>query len=219
MKSQKRSSKIKLIFYAFTTLIVFALATMLGVDFYVTQQTASKTYTDVAKIPRRKVGLLLGCSRYAANGQISTFYKNRIDAAAKLYKAGKIDYILASGDNRTAQYNEPKWMHDDLVKRGVPANKIYMDYAGLRTLDSVVRCNRVFGENKITVISQAFHNQRAIFIAHYWKIDAIGFNAEDVSSSSGTIVLIREKLARVLMMIDLWTGKQPKHYGDRVIIK
>jgi SanA protein len=205
--------------YGFWALILIVLALTLGVDFYVTQQTIPKTYNDVAKIPRRKVGLLLGCSRYAANGQISTFYGNRIDAAVKLYKAGKVDFILASGDNRTPHYNEPKWMHDDLVKRGVPANKIYMDYAGLRTLDSVVRCSRVFGENKITVISQAFHNQRAIFIARYWKIDAIGFNAEDVNSNSGTTVLIREKLARVLMMIDLLTGKQPKHYGDKVIIK
>lgn len=200
-------------------MIVFTLTAIFGVDFYVTQQTTSKTYNDAAKIPHRKVGLLLGCSRYAASGQISTFYQNRIDAAVRLYKTGKVDFILASGDNRTAQYNEPKWMHDDLVKRGVPANKIYMDYAGLRTLDSVVRCSRVFVENKITVISQAFHNQRAIFIARYWGIDAIGFNAEDVNSSSGTTVLIREKLARVLMIFDLWTGKQPKHLGDKVIIK
>jgi SanA protein len=209
----------KFCLYGILALIIITLALTIGVDFYVTQQTISKTYNDAAKIPHRKVGLLLGCSKYAATGQISTFYKNRIDAAVKLYKTGKVDFILASGDNRTTQYNEPKWMHDDLVKRGVPANKIYMDYAGLRTLDSVVRCSRVFGENKITVISQAFHNQRAIFIARYWNIDAIGFNAEDVSSSSGTIVLIREKLARVLMMIDLWTGKEPKHYGDKVVIK
>jgi len=206
-------------FYGLLALIVFTLAAVFGVDFYVTQQTASKTYNDVAKVPHRKVGLLLGCSKYAANGQISTFYKNRIDAAVQLYKAGKVDFILASGDNRTPQYNEPKWMHDDLVKRGVPANKIYMDYAGLRTLDSVVRCSRVFGETKITVISQAFHNQRAIFIANYWGIDAIGFNAKDVESSSGTTVLIREKLARMLMMMDLWTGTKPKHLGDEITIK
>ena len=219
MTSKHSPSKLLFWSYVLLAFIITIIAITCSINVYVTQRTASKTYDDAAKIPHRKVGLLLGCSKYAANGQISTFYKNRIDAAVKLYKAGKIDFILASGDNRTAQYNEPKWMHDDLVKRGVPANKIYMDYAGLRTLDSVVRCSRVFGENKITVISQAFHNQRAIFIARYWKIDAIGFNAEDVGSSSGTIVLIREKLARVLMMIDLWTGKEPKHYGDKVVIK
>jgi SanA protein len=205
-------------FYGLLALIVFTLAAIIGVDFYVTQQTASKTYNNVAKIPHRKVGLLLGCSKYAGKGQLSTFYQNRIVAAVKLYKAGKVDFILASGDNRTLQYNEPKWMHDDLVARGVPSNKIIMDYAGLRTLDSVVRCNRVFGENKFTVISQAFHNQRAIFIANYWGIDAIGFNAKDGDSSSEAIVLFREKLARVLMMWDLWTGTKPKHFGDRILI-
>lgn len=205
--------------YGLLALVVFTLTAIFGVNFYVTQQTANKTYDDVTKIPHRKVGLLLGCSRYAGNGQLSTFYRNRIDAAVELYKAGKVDFILASGDNRTPQYNEPKWMHDDLVKRGIPSDKIFMDYAGLRTLDSVVRCSRVFGENKITVISQAFHNQRAIFIANSWGMDAIGFNAKDVQSSSGTTVLFREKLARVLMIIDLWTGKKPKHLGDKVAIR
>lgn len=204
--------------YGLIALIAFTLIAIFGVDFYVTQQTAPKTYNDATKIPHRKVGLLLGCSKYASKGQLSTFYQNRIDAAVKLYKAGKVDYILASGDNRTLQYNEPKWMHDDLVKRGIPSNRIIMDYAGLRTLDSVVRCNRVFGENKFTVISQAFHNQRAIFIANYWGIDAIGFNAKDVESNSGTAVLIREKLARILMVWDLWMGTKPKHFGDTSIV-
>jgi len=218
MKSEWLFSKIKFFSYGLLTFVILVVVAICGVNLYVTQQTASKTYDDATKIPHRKVGLLLGCSRYAANGQLSTFYQNRINAAAELYKAGKVDFILASGDNRTLQYNEPKWMHDDLVARGVPDKKIYLDYAGLRTLDSVVRCSRVFGENKITIISQAFHNQRAIYIANYWGIDAVGFNAKDVNSDSGTVVLIREKLARMLMMFDLWTGKEPKHYGDRIVI-
>ena len=205
--------------YGLLTLIVVAIAVTFGVNFYVTQQTASKTFDDVTKVPHRKVGLLLGCSKYAGKGQLSVFYRNRIDAAVKLYKAGKVDFILASGDNRTIYYNEPKWMHDDLVARGIPSNKIHMDYAGLRTLDSVVRCSRIFGENNFTVISQAFHNQRAIFIANYWGIDAIGFNAKDTNTSSETTVLIREKLARMLMIWDLWTGKEPKHFGDQITIK
>ena len=203
-------------------LLTLGLITMLAItaiNIYVTRKTTLQTYDDVAEIPHRKVGLLLGCSRYAAGGRLNQFYQYRINAAVALYKAGKIDFILASGDNRTLQYNEPRWMREDLIKRGIPAQKIYLDYAGLRTLDSVVRCNRIFGQDKFTIISQPFHNQRAIFIAHYWKIDAIGFNAQDVTSSTGFTVLLREKLARVLMMIDLWTGREPRHYGDPVEIK
>lgn len=195
------------------------LLAITAINVLVTRKTTPKTYNDVAEIPHRKVGLLLGCSRYARGGRLNQFYRYRIDAAVALYKAGKIDFILASGDNRTLQYNEPKWMQEDLIKRGIPAQKIYLDYAGLRTLDSVVRCNRVFGQEQFTIISQPFHNQRAIYIANYWNIDAIGFNAQDVTSSSGFSVLMREKLARVLMMMDLWSGRGPRHYGDPVEIK
>jgi len=201
------------------TLSLIVVVMITAINLYVTRKTTYKTYDDVAKIPHRKVGLLLGCSRYAAGGRLNQFYQYRINAAVALYEAGKIDFILASGDNRTLQYNEPKWMQEDLIKHGVPAQKIYLDYAGLRTLDSVVRCNRIFGQKQFTVISQPFHNQRAIFIANYWNIDAIGFNAQDVVSSNGFTVLLREKLARVLMMVDLWTGRGPRHYGDPVEIK
>lgn len=203
---------------SFLILALLVVGVIWSVDFVVTHQTTAKTYNDVALIPHRKVGLLLGCSKYATNG-LSMFYRYRLDAAVELFKARKIDYILVSGDNRTLQYNEPKWMHDDLVARGIPSKKIFLDYAGLRTLDSVVRCSRVFGENKITVISQQFHNQRAIFIANHWNMDAVGYNAKNVSGSLGFQVLLREKLARVAMMIDLWTGKEPRYYGDRVVIK
>lgn len=151
-------------------------------------------------------------------GRINLYYRYRIDAAVALYKAKKVVYILVSGDNSRKDYNEPGTMRDDLIAAGIPANKIYLDYAGFRTLDSVVRCKEIFGESAITIISQPFHNQRALFLAQRKGLDAVAFNARDVSKEYGVKVQLREKAARVKMMLDLLFGKEPKFGGERVRI-
>ncbi|KAK6023641.1 hypothetical protein OSTOST_10563 [Ostertagia ostertagi] len=132
--------------------------------------------------------------------------------------AGKIDYILVSGDNGDEAYNEPETMQADLLAGGIPPDRIILDYAGFRTLDSIVRCKEVFGEDNIIVISQQFHNERALFIARYKDIDAIGFNATDISMKRGFMVQAREKLARVKMALDLLVNKEPKFYGPKIRI-
>jgi SanA protein len=106
----------------------------------------------------------------------------------------------------------------DLVNAGVPRDRIVMDYAGFRTLDSILRCRDVFGERAITIISQPFHNARALFIANRKDMQAIAFNAKDVGTSSGFKTLLREKLARVKMVLDLLFGKEPKFYGPHISI-
>lgn len=106
-----------------------------------------------------------------------------------------------------------------MIKQGIPANRIYLDYAGFRTLDSVVRCKEIFSQESITVISQQFHNERAIFIANYKGIKAVGFNAKGVSKRYGFKVMVRERMARVKMMLDLLSGKQPKFLGKKIEIK
>jgi SanA protein len=144
---------------------------------------------------------------------------NRIRAAAELYHAGKIDYILISGDNRYDYYNEPQMMQDDLIELGVPKEKIFLDYAGFRTLDSVVRAKKVFGLKSFTVISQRFHNERALFIAQNHGLHAVGYNAKDVSKNYGFKTNLREKFARVKVVLDLMTGKEPKFLGEQIEIK
>jgi SanA protein len=104
-------------------------------------------YDNLNNIPSRKVGLVLGTSKTLKNGRQNLYYKYRVDAAARLYKAGKVKYLLISGDNSRKEYDEPSTFKSDLIKRGVPAQRIYLDYAGFRTLDSMVRCKEVFGEN------------------------------------------------------------------------
>ncbi len=189
-----------------------------GVDQWVRYSTRAQMYDEVASIPHRKVGLLLGTSKFLGKGWINHYYQYRIAAAVALFKAGKVDFILVSGDNGKSYYNEPETMQADLIAAGIPADRVVLDYAGFRTLDSILRCRDVFGEENITIISQPFHNARALFISNRKHMNAIAFNARDVGSKAGMKVLLREKLARVKMLIDLATGKEPKFYGPRITI-
>lgn len=203
-------------------IMVFGLVALVvviyGIDFWIKQSTKEAVYTSVKDIPFHKVGLLLGTGKYLSDGSINNYYLYRIDAAEALYKGGKVQYILVSGDNGTDNYNEPATMKEDLIARGIPEDKIYLDYAGFRTLDSVVRCREIFGQNDITVISQRFHNERAIYIAEQKNIQAIGYNAQDVTVSFGLKTRAREKLARCKMVLDLVFGKEPKFGGDKIEI-
>ena len=181
--------------------------------------TYEKTYNSVEHIPHNNVGLLLGTSKYLKDGRINAYYAYRITAATELFQAKKIDVILVSGDNGTVHYDEPTSIKNDLIENGIPASSIFLDYAGFRTLDSVIRSKEIFGQERITVISQKFHNERAIYIANKKGIDAIGYNAKDVSAYSSLAVQAREKFARIKMMIDLVFHKQPKFLGERIEIK
>jgi SanA protein len=147
------------------------------------------------------------------------YFDYRIEAAAALFHAGKIDFIIVSGDNRKEDYDEPEQMMVDLMEFGVPEQKIFKDKAGIRTLDSVIRAKKVFGLNKFTIISQKFHNERAIYIAEKNGMDVIGFNAKDVTKSYGFKTNLREKMARVKVVLDIVFGIQPKVLEKKVVVE
>jgi SanA protein len=205
--------------YIILAMLILMTASLVAANYAVVSTTDSQIYTDVKAIPKNRVGLLLGTSKYVDKTRklVNSYYKNRIDAAVALYMAGKIDYIIVSGDNSTIYYNEPLLMKEDLIARGVPASRIIMDNAGFRTLDSILRCRDVFKQDSMTIISQKFHNQRALYIANHKRVTAVAFNAED--GDSYWDVTIREKLARVKLMLDLLTNKRARYYGDVIEIK
>ncbi len=174
---------------------------------------------DIQKLPNEKVGLLLGTGKFLKNGCKNLYFFNRIDATEQLYKSGKIQYILISGDNSTKNYSEPEDMQAELIKRGIPADKIVLDFAGFRTLDSVVRAKEIFGQNSFIIISQKFHNERAIFLARKYGIEAYGFNAKDVNKYFGFKTKIREYFARVKVFVDFTLGIEPKFGGEKILIK
>ena len=200
------------------TLSLLVVAVIFLSNIYVERKAKNKTYNTTQNIPYNKVGLILGTSKYIVNGNINLFYKFRINAAIELYKAGKIKYIIVSGDNGTKYYDEPTTFKEDLIKGGIPADNIFLDYAGLRTLDSVIRCKYIFGQESVTIISQQFHNERAIAIASAKNIEAIGYNAKNVGGRGGKKVKIREIFARVKLSLDLLFNKKPKFLGKKIEI-
>ena len=181
-------------------------------------ETKNLVTYDIQKLPNEKVGLLLGTGKFLKNGCKNLYFFNRIDATEQLYKSGKIQYILISGDNSTKNYSEPEDMQAELIKRGIPADKIVLDFAGFRTLDSVVRAKEIFGQNSFIIISQKFHNERAIFLARKYGIEAYGFNAKDVNKYFGFKTKVREYFARAKVFVDFLLGVEPKFGGEKVEI-
>ncbi|WP_339655446.1 ElyC/SanA/YdcF family protein [uncultured Maribacter sp.] len=201
------------------TLSLVLVLVIFASNFVISSTTEDKTFSDVNIVPPNKVGLVLGTSNRIANGSSNPYYTYRINATVSLYKAGKIKFILVSGDNGSIYYNEPNTIKKDLIKKGIPEEVIFLDYAGFRTLDSMVRAKFIFGLDNVTVISQKFHNERAIFIAEQKGLKAIGFNAQDLSTTQGFKVHFREYLARVKVFIDMILNTQPKFYGATIEIK
>lgn len=175
-------------------------------------------YTDVSVVPYNKVGLLLGTAQILPDGRKNRYFTYRIDAAAELFKSGKISYIIASGDNHTTSYNEPQAMRQALIDKGVPDSAIVLDYAGFRTLDSVVRCREIFGQDSFTVISQKFHNERAVYIGRKLGINIIGYNASDVMSVESLKTIVREYAAKVVAVTDVAFGRAPKFLGQKISV-
>lgn len=199
----------------FTGLIFTLIITYCNV--HLEKVTDKLVYNSIESIPENKVGLIMGTSKTLAGGIENLFFKYRIEAAVELYKAGKIKYIIVSGDNSSIYYNEPMTMKKELMKKGIPEYVIYLDYAGFRTFDSVIRCREIFGQSSFTIISQEFQNKRAIFIARHFGINAIGYNAKNVNSYNSFKTNAREILARVKVYIDIYlTNTKPKFLGYQI---
>ncbi|UZR93418.1 SanA/YdcF family protein [Chondrinema litorale] len=214
IKPAFRSVRTYLVLISFIALLVIALC-----NFKVESYSKAYLYDDIKKVPFNQVGLVLGTSKSLANGKPNPYLYHRLEAATKLFKAGKVKYLLLSGDNHTIYYNEPRDMRKILIKMGVPAEAIILDYAGFRTLDSVIRCKEVFGQNSYTVISQEFHNKRAVFLGRNSGIETIAFNAQDIDFQRGIKVQAREIFARVKAVMDIFVlNEQPKFLGKKIQI-
>lgn len=188
-------------------LVVFIALSNLWV-FY---STKDSIFYSPQNIPYHEAALVLGTTRQLKSGISNPFFAYRMDAAAKLYHAGKVKYLILSGDNGTTEYNEPLDMQEALLSRGVPEAALILDYAGFRTLDSVLRCKKVFKQKDFTIISQPFHNARALFICQQYGITAVGFAARDVPQAFSFKTLLREGLARPKAVLDIYVLRtQPR---------
>lgn len=207
-------------FLAWGFVLSLALVVLCGVR--VERSAAARTFSAASAVPAGiKVALVLGCSKTLPDGRSNRFFGKRIAAAAQLYHTGKCRALIVSGDNSVKGYDEPTDMRDALVAAGVPADSIHCDYAGFRTLDSVVRAQKIFGQSRLIIVSQRFHNERAIYLARSHGIDAYGFNAADAVLSAPLRLKnqAREALARVQAVLDIHLLRtQPKFLGPPVVI-
>lgn len=155
-------------------------------------------YRDAAQVPAGRVAVVLGA------GPFSLALSNRLDAAAELYRHGKVDCLIVSGDNHIHGYNEPEIMKQGLVHRGIPAAAIVCDYAGFRTLDSVLRARVVFGLDRIVLVSQRFHNYRAVWLARRHGLEAVACDAAGTTAWEAWRWEAREAVARVVAVLDVY---------------
>lgn len=201
---------------AITTAILLASVCVASVvsERVVMTAAAGRLYDVPADVPLQNVAVVLGTSPKVAGGGTNVLYEARLDAAAQLYTAGRVKCLLVSGDNGDRRYNEPTRMRADLIRRGIPAKDVVCDYAGFRTLDSIVRAQKVFGQDSYVIVSQPFHNERAVYIARQRGINAIAYNA--VQAPLGFGLWIRERFARFTAILDMNVfNRQPRFLGKR----
>ena len=197
----------------FVSLVVFVVS----VDLYVSKQAQEHLYSHIKEVPAKKAALVLGTAKYVSKGRKNYFYVYRIRAAVALWKAGKVRAIVVSGDNGTKYYDETTTMQKDLIRAGVPKKYISLDYAGFRTLDSVVRAEAIFNLEDYIIVSQKFHLERALFLAQAKGQKAIGFVAKDIAGTAAAYRMkAREYLARAKAFLDVYVlHTEPKFYGKK----
>ena len=218
MDKSKFRKIVKKIFKILTVVGVLILLVIVYANWKISYESKPYIYKSIDEVPNNSVAIVLGTSKYIGKRN-NIYFTNRIDATKELYDAGKLSTIVLSGDNMHVSYNEPRDMKESLIELNIPDSIIHLDYAGFRTLDSMVRMAKVFGQKKFIVVSQEFHNERAIFIARYYGYEAYGYNAKDLKISKFSFkTKIRELFARVKVFIDITVGTQPKFLGEPIEI-
>jgi SanA protein len=210
---------VKRLFTILVVVVCVAIGVFASCAYMVDGAGRGRVYDRIDEIPPREVGLVLGTSKRRPDGGPNPFFLNRIDAAVKLYRAGKVKHLLVSGDNHLNGYNEPVDMRNALVAQGVPAGVITLDYAGLRTLDSIVRADKIFRLRRFTIISQRDHDDRAMLIAKHYGLDTIAYAADDVDFHYAPRAHIHVWLAEVKVVLDLYVlHTKPMYLGKPEVI-
>lgn len=187
---------------------------------WVILSTRGRVFDSIDKVEKNTFGLVLGTAKNVAPNSPNAYFEHRMTAAAQLYHKGKVHHLLVSGDGGSKYYNEPRDMTAKLVSLKVPVSALTSDDSGLRTLDSIIRAKKIYQLEKVTIISDGFHVNRALFIARKAGLNAIAFSSQPVGLRHSFKTRVREYLARVLVVLDLYVfGTQPVNMGDPVVIE
>ncbi|CAH0525814.1 SanA/YdcF family protein [Vibrio hippocampi] len=199
---------------ALCLLIISCAASVLLIDRWISWQTDQQIINSIDDVQGVEVAVILGTSKYLGK-TLNHYYHHRIDAAIELYRQNKITHFLLSGDNAHRSYNEPWTMKRDLLRAEIPESSIHLDYAGFRTLDSIVRAKKIFDTNNFIIVTQRFHCERALFIANYHNIQAQCL-AVPGPATGAYKVRLREVFARTKAVLDLYImNTQPRFLGPK----
>ena len=213
-KRSQRSPMLRRLIVVGAALAIVACGTIVLSDYRCRSAATGRIFRGTSQIPANDVALVLGTSKVTRKGNPNLHFTQRINAAVELFRSGKVQHLLVSGDNHIATYDEPTDMLNALVAAGIPTNAVTRDYAGFRTLDSVVRANSVFGLKNFTIVTEEFHCPRALWIAKQRGLNAVAFAAPDLSARWSLRVKARESLARVLCGLDLYVlNRSPQFPG------
>lgn len=205
----------KILIRCIASISLLILLLIFFIDTSISMSTQKQLITDTKNMQTYRVAVVLGTSKFLGK-TLNDYYFYRIYSAISLYHKNKINYFLLSGDNAHRSYNEPITMWKDLIKGNIPADKIYLDYAGFRTLDSIIRAHKIFGIDDFLIISQKFHCERALFIARHHNINAHCYIASDPKEHLGITIRVREIFARIKAYFDIYIfDTQPKFLGEK----
>ncbi|MDC8103778.1 MULTISPECIES: SanA/YdcF family protein [Chryseobacterium] len=201
---------VKNIFNLILTSIEIGILVICLANAWVFALTNGRTYTKISKIPPREVALVLGTSPKMRSGLSNPYFTKRMDATALLYHHGKIRKIIVSGE-KSKGYNEPAAMKNYLVyQEGVPEEIIIEDPKGFNTYKSILRCKDVYKKSNVIIVSQGFHNLRALFFARNNNMNALGFDAQDVNKPESYYRnQFREIFARMIAVVYFLLGISP----------
>ena len=210
MITRKRIRKLFLAGFICTAL---AVAGVLVLNEWIVRSTRSAVFTEMDALPQNDVALVLGTGKLLrGSGKINPHFRKRIEAAAALYHAGKVKHLLLSGDNHIAGYDEPTDMAEALMTLDVPPSAMTLDYAGFRTFDSVVRARKIFGQSRVTIVTDDFHAARSVFLAQHEGLDAVAFCSAKVSTRFSARTRVREVGARVKAALDIYVLNTRPHF-------
>lgn len=191
--------------FIITGILILVLLLIAGCYLLISRHAATFIYDDTATIPFRGTALVLGTAKLTRGGNMNGYFRYRIEAAEKLFREKKCDMLIVSGaDKGHHRFREADEMKNALIEKGIPAGAIMTDHAGYRTWDSLWRCQGSFGAHSITVVSQRFHIERAIYAGHKQGLNVIGYPAQSITGSTAARMFIRECLARVKCMLDCY---------------
>ena len=201
---------------------LLAVASMVGLSLWIQAVYADRIYSTVADVPkddRPRIAIVFGAG-LQRDSQPTPIRYDRVAAAAELYRAGRVDKLLLTGDNRFVNYNEPEAMRRTALQMGVPDADVVLDYAGRRTYDSCYRAKEIFGVNRAILVTQAFHLDRALYLCDAFGIDSIGLAADLRSYARGaeTWWSIREMGAMVGAWIDVNVTRPIPVLGEKIPI-